>query len=36
MGYNPTNKIGALVFTNREDLELEEILDEAYRLGQEL
>lgn len=34
MGFNPTTKVGVLVFTNRENVDLEEILVGAYLLGE--
>ncbi len=33
MAFNPVTKIGALIFANQGDAELEEILSEAYKLG---
>ena len=33
MGYNPTTKVGALIFCNQGDADLDAILVEAYRLG---
>ena len=33
VAFNPTTKVGAIVLTNHEDAELDEILVEAYKLG---
>lgn len=33
MGYNPSTKVGALIFTNQGDAEVETILSEAYKIG---
>lgn len=33
MGYNPSTKVGALIFTNQGDAEVEKILSEAYKIG---
>lgn len=33
MAFNPTTKIGAIIFANQGDAELEEILSAAYKLG---
>ena len=33
MAFNPTTKVGAIIFTNQGDAELDEILVETYKLG---
>jgi CubicO group peptidase (beta-lactamase class C family) len=33
MAYNPTTKVGAIILTNQGDVDLDEILVEAYKLG---
>ena len=36
MGFNPVTKVGAIILTNQGEVELDEILVEAYQLGLEL
>ncbi len=33
MAFNPTTKVGAIILSNQGDAELDEILEEAYKLG---
>lgn len=36
MAFNPETKVGAIIFANQGDVDLEEILSEAYKLGLKL
>lgn len=36
MAFNPTNKVGAIILTNKGEADLEEILSEAYKIGLKL
>ena len=33
MAFNPVTKIGAIILTNKEDVELDEVLVETYKFG---
>ncbi|MFK7784321.1 MAG: serine hydrolase domain-containing protein [Crocinitomicaceae bacterium] len=36
MGFNPTSKVGAIVFTNQGEADLDGLFEEAYKLGEKL